>query len=145
MLGLQVSLRKASLLAAEKMSSLERDQLLSPNTKKEKSEDGVIQRRRKNQEKATKVTKNITSNLVKIAEMMNSQVEHGMESTRVLEESSKQLVETQEELKGMAGVIQMSKKLINKYSRRELTDTLLILFGLVLFFSTVTYIVLKRI
>ena len=144
LLTLQVNLRKASLFASEKLSSLERNELLS-NPNKESDENGVIQRRKKEQQKAVKVASNITSNLVKIAELMNSQVEHSVESTKVLEDSSKLLEETHEELKGMAGVIQISKKLINKYSRRELTDTLLIFFGLVLFFATVIYIILKRI
>ena len=143
-MSLRVSLRKAYLIAEEKLSSYQRTELFS-NEIKDISENSNVQRRKKSQEKAAKVSSNITANLLKIAEMMNSQVEHNIESTQVLEESSKQLQETQEELKGMAGVIQMSKKLINKYSRRELTDTLLIFFGLVLFFSTVIYIVLKRI
>jgi len=143
MMSLQLNVRKASLFASEKLSTLGRDNLLS------KQKDGTainpVVQRKKGENKAAAVASNITSNLVKIAEMMNSQVEHSIESTRVLEDSSKQLQETQEELKGMAGVIQMSKKLINKYSRRELTDTLLIFFGMVLFFSTVIYIILKRI
>ena len=143
MMSLQLNVRKASLFASEKLSTLARDNLLS------KQKDGTainpVVQRKKGENKAAAVASNITSNLVKIAEMMNSQVEHSIESTRVLEDSSKQLQETQEELKGMAGVIQMSKKLINKYSRRELTDTLLIFFGMVLFLSTVIYIILKRI
>jgi len=143
MMSLQLNVRKASLFASEKLSTFARDNLLS------KQKDGTainpVVQRKKGENKAAAVASNITSNLVKIAEMMNSQVEHSIESTRVLEDSSKQLQETQEELKGMAGVIQMSKKLINKYSRRELTDTLLIFFGMVLFFSTVIYIILKRI
>ena len=143
MMSLQVNLRKESLIASEKLSLLERDELLSQQ-KKENSENKVVQRRKKNRDKAAAVASNITSNLVSIAEMMNSQVEHSIESTKVLEDSSKQVQETHEELKGMTGVIQMSKKLINKYSRRELTDTLLIFFGLVLFFATVIYIILKR-
>ena len=144
MMSLQVNLRKASLSASEKISSFERNELFSQQ-RKDSSENAAVQRRKRSQEKAASIASNVTSNLVRIAEMMNSQVEHNIESARVLEDSSKQLQETHEELKGMTGVIHMSKKLINKYSRRELTDTLLIFFGLVLFFSTVIYIILKRI
>lgn len=144
LMSLQVNLRKANLVAEQRLSDAERNELMStPN--KDKCDDATTHRRKKTQQKAVNVTSNITANLVKIAEMMSTQVEHGIESTKVLEDSSKQLTETQEELKGMAGVIQMSKKLISKYSRRELTDTLLIFFGLVLFFSTVVYVILKRI
>ena len=59
-------------------------------------------------------------------------------------ESSKQVQDTHEEYKGLAGFIQTSRKLLNKYNRRELTDKLLIFFGLVLFLSTVLYILKKR-
>ena len=59
-------------------------------------------------------------------------------------QSSSQVKDTQEEYKGLSGVIQTSKNLLNKYNRREVTDRLLIFFGLVLFFSTVLYILKKR-
>ena len=58
--------------------------------------------------------------------------------------SSAQVKDTQEEYKGLSGIIQTSKNLLNKYNRREVTDRLLIFFGLVLFFSTVLYILKKR-
>lgn len=44
----------------------------------------------------------------------------------------------------MTGHIQNSHKLITKYGRREFTDKLLIFLALVFFFSTVLYIVKKR-
>lgn len=59
--------------------------------------------------------------------------------------SSKGITDANEELKGLSGFIHTSKQLLNKYNRRETTDKLLIFFGLVLFFSTVLYIIKKRI
>ena len=59
--------------------------------------------------------------------------------------SSKGITDTHEELKGLSGFVHTSKQLLNKYNRRETTDKLLIFFGLVLFFSTVLYIIKKRI
>lgn len=61
-----------------------------------------------------------------------------------LASSSAQIKDTQDEYKGLSGIIQTSKNLLNKYNRREITDRLLIFFGLVLFFSTVLYILKKR-
>ena len=143
-MSLQIDLRKASLIAEEVLASSERKELF-PALVENDDAHSKLRRRVKTKDQASKAASNITANLLKIAEMMNTQVSHGEESTKQLEDSSKQLLNTQEELKGMAGVIQMSKKLINKYNRRELTDTLLIFFGLVLFFSTVIFVVLKRI
>ena len=54
------------------------------------------------------------------------------------------MTETNEEFKSMSGHIYTSKKLLTKYNRRELTDRLLIILALVFFFSTVVYIVKKR-
>ncbi|KXJ27429.1 Vesicle transport protein SEC20 [Exaiptasia diaphana] len=55
------------------------------------------------------------------------------------------VTDTQEEYKGLSGVIQTSKNLLNKYNRREVTDRLLVVFGLILFAVTVLYIVKKRV
>ena len=58
--------------------------------------------------------------------------------------SSKTIQETNEEFRAMTGTIQLGRKLITKYNRRELTDKLLIFLALALFCSTVLYIVKKR-
>eukprot|EP00794_Sanderia_malayensis_P004856 gene4856-5493_t len=147
LMALQMELRKANLIAEERLSSSQRNELITNDVLNENEPGGrtSLRRRGANKDKALNVTSTITSDLIKIAEMMSTQVEHSIESANHLEESSKQLTETHEEYKSMTGFIQMSKKLINKYMRRETTDTLLIFFGLILFFSTVVYIVLKRI
>lgn len=62
----------------------------------------------------------------------------------LLVSGSKQVSDTHEEFKSMSGHIQNSKKLLTKYSRRELTDKLLIFLALVFFFASVLYIVKKR-
>ena len=143
LVSLQVSLRKANLIAEKQLTSVERQELFSD--KHEEENDVSIRKRLRNKDEAAKQASNITQNLLRIAEMMNTQVEQSSLSAQRLEESSNQLTDVKEEYKGLSGVIQAGKNLINKYNRRELTDTLLIFFGLVLFFSTVIYIVLKRI
>ncbi|KAK2572235.1 Vesicle transport protein SEC20 [Acropora cervicornis] len=87
---------------------------------------------------------NITQDLMSIARMMESQVKQSEEDMQMLASSSAQIKDTQEEFRGLTGIIQTSKNLLNKYNRREVTDRLLIFFGLVLFFSTVLYILKKR-
>ena len=54
------------------------------------------------------------------------------------------ITDTHEEFKSMGGHIHISKKLITKYGRRELTDKLLIFIALVFFFATVLYILKRR-
>lgn len=58
--------------------------------------------------------------------------------------SSRTIQETNEEFKTMTGTIQLGRKLITKYNRRELTDKLLIFLALALFLATVLYILKKR-
>lgn len=58
--------------------------------------------------------------------------------------SSKVISDTGEELKNQDGVITSSNKLLTKYSRRELTDAVVIFFGVLVFLATVLYIVKKR-
>ena len=59
--------------------------------------------------------------------------------------SSGTLQDTKEEFKGMGAVIQTSRSLLTKYSRRELTDRILIFLAVALFLATVLYIIKKRI
>lgn len=54
------------------------------------------------------------------------------------------MFDTQKELTGMASDIHNSGRLLTKYGRRECTDKFLILFAIIFFFSTVLYIVKKR-
>lgn len=58
--------------------------------------------------------------------------------------SSRTIQETNDEFKTMTGTIQLGRKLITKYNRRELTDKLLIFLALALFLATVLYILKKR-
>lgn len=62
----------------------------------------------------------------------------------LLATSSRTIQEANEEFKSMSGTIQLGRKLITKYNRRELTDKLLIFLALALFLATVVYILKKR-
>ncbi|KAK2903939.1 hypothetical protein Q8A73_010596 [Channa argus] len=89
-------------------------------------------------------TSDITENLMSISRMMAQQVQQSEESITSLATSSKTVQETNEEFKAMTGTIQLGRKLITKYNRRELTDKLLIFLALALFLATVLYILKKR-
>ena len=58
--------------------------------------------------------------------------------------SSRKIEKTKEEMADMSSNVRTSKRLLAKYDRRELTDKLLIIAGLSLFFGVVLYILKKR-
>lgn len=145
----QSNFQKSCIKGQKRLQHLEKSALLTSSTTTElpsSSGDSSKVRQRKLQ-KSEVVNKNqeITRDLQKIARIMDSQVKRGEESNETLELSSQQIREVHEEYKGMTGFISMARKLLNKYNRRELTDNLLMFFGLLLFFATVIYILSKRI
>uniref|UniRef100_A0A3B4EST6 Vesicle transport protein SEC20-like n=1 Tax=Pundamilia nyererei TaxID=303518 RepID=A0A3B4EST6_9CICH len=89
-------------------------------------------------------TSDITENLMSISRMMAQQVQQSEETITSLATSSRTIQETNDEFKTMTGTIQIGRKLITKYNRRELTDKLLIFLALALFLATVLYILKKR-
>ena len=80
-----------------------------------------------------------------LSQKMAAQVQQGHDTMSTLVKSSDQITDTNEEFKNMSGHIQISRKLLTKFGRRELTDKLLIFLALVFFFGTVLYIMKKRI
>lgn len=144
----QNNFQRACLSGRKRIQQVEAQELLSDrkpnssgNTNSPKSE---VRHRKLQKTEAANKSKDATSDLKRIALMMASQVKHNEESTEMLETSSQQIVKVHEEYKGLTGIISLSRKLLNKYNRRELTDTLLIFFGLLLFFATVLFIISKR-
>ena len=61
-----------------------------------------------------------------------------------LAESSGVLRDSNAEMKNISAHVDISSRLITKFSRREVVDRLLIFCGLILFFSVVIYILKKR-
>lgn len=135
--SLQASIRKANLATKAIIDKSEKEELLGRQTSN-------VRHRNFNKENLAKTASNITQDLMSIARMMDSQVKQSESDMQTLASSSAQIKDTQEEYKGLSGIIQTSKNLLNKYNRREVTDRLLIFFGLILFFSTVLYILKKR-
>lgn len=135
--SLQASIRKANVASMAIIDKSEKEELFG-------GQASSVRNRTFNKENLAKTASNITQDLMSIARMMDGQVKQSEADMQILAQSSSQVKDTQEEYKGLSGVIQTSKNLLNKYNRREVTDRLLIFFGLVLFFSTVLYILKKR-
>ncbi|KAK1343560.1 LOW QUALITY PROTEIN: hypothetical protein QTO34_016340 [Cnephaeus nilssonii] len=136
MLSNQTSWRKANLTCKIAIDNLEKAELL---------QGGDLLRQRKTaKENLAQTSSTITENLMGISRVMSQQVQQSEEAMQTLVTSSRTILDANEEFKSMSGTIQLGRKLITKYNRRELTDKLLIFLALALFLATVLYIVKKR-
>ncbi|KAG9281235.1 vesicle transport protein SEC20 [Astyanax mexicanus] len=137
MLSNQTAWRKANLASNLAIDKLEKEDLLNVG--------GTGARQRKmTKESLAQTSSDITESLMSISRMMSQQVKQSEETISTLSTSSRTVLETNEEFKAMTGTIQLGRKLITKYNRRELTDKLLIFLALALFLATVLYILKKR-
>ncbi|CAG10143.1 unnamed protein product [Tetraodon nigroviridis] len=137
MLSNQTSWRKANLASKLSIDNMEKQELLE-------GPDGSVRQRKKTKESLAQTSSDITENLMSISRMMAQQVQQSEETVTSLATSSRTIQETNDEFKTMTGTIQLGRKLITKYNRRELTDKLLIFLALALFLATVLYILKKR-
>ncbi|KAK5611552.1 Vesicle transport protein S20 [Crenichthys baileyi] len=134
MLSNQTAWRKANLASKLSIDKMEKQALLN----------GAVRQRKMTKKGLTQNASDITENLMSISRMMAQQVQQSEETITTLATSSRTIQETNEEFKAMTGTIQLGRKLITKYNRREITDKLLIFLALALFFATVLYILKKR-
>ncbi|XP_053734932.1 vesicle transport protein SEC20-like isoform X1 [Synchiropus splendidus] len=137
MMSNQTAWRKANLACKLSIDNMEKQELL-------RGEDSVVRQRKLTKEGLAQTSSGITENLMSISRMMAQQVQQSEESMTTLATSSRTIQETNDEFKTMTGTIQLGRKLITKYNRRELTDKLLIFLALALFLATVLYILKKR-
>lgn len=133
----QTAWRKANLASKLSLDNMEKQELLS-------RANGDVRQRKMTKEDLAQTSSDITENLMSISRMMAQQVQQSEETITSLATSSRTVQETNDEFKNMTGTIQLGRKLITKYNRRELTDKLLIFLALALFLATVLYILKKR-
>ncbi|KAL3045117.1 vesicle transport protein SEC20-like [Trematomus bernacchii] len=137
MLSNQTGWRKANLASKLSIDKMEKQALLY-------GADSAVRERKMTKEGLAHTTSDITENLMSISRMMAQQVQQSEETITSLATSSRTVAETNGEFRSMTGTIQLGRKLITKYNRRELTDKLLIFLALALFLSTILYILKKR-
>ncbi|XP_043841535.1 vesicle transport protein SEC20 [Dromiciops gliroides] len=135
MLSNQTAWRKANLACKIAIDNLEKAELL---------QGGDMRQRKTTKETLAQTSSSITESLMGISRMMSQQVRQSEEAMQILANSSRTILDANEEFKSMSGTIQLGRKLITKYNRRELTDKLLIFLALALFLATVLYILKKR-
>lgn len=135
------SLRKAYLTKKLALDESEKNSLLGG------LKEGELRRRQTaaaNRENLARSASDITQSLLSISRVMNDSVQQSAQTLGTLVTSSSTVKQTNEELKDQSGVIQTSHRLLTKYNRREWTDKFLIFLALAFFFSTVVYILKKR-
>ncbi|KAI3351917.1 hypothetical protein L3Q82_020745 [Scortum barcoo] len=137
MLSNQTVWRKANLASKLSIDKMEKQALLN-------GADSAVRQRKMTKEGLAQTASDITENLMSISRMMAQQVQQSEDTMTTLATSSRTVQETNDEFKTMTGTIQLGRKLITKYNRRELTDKLLIFLALALFLATVLYILKKR-
>nr|XP_046262387.1 vesicle transport protein SEC20 [Scatophagus argus] len=137
MLSNQTAWRKANLTSKLSIDNMEKQALLNGT-------NSAVRQRKMTKESLAQTASDITENLMSISRMMAQQVQQSEETMTSLATSSRTVQETNDEFKTMTGTIQLGRKLITKYNRRELTDKLLIFLALALFLATVLYILKKR-
>ncbi|XP_049442771.1 vesicle transport protein SEC20-like [Epinephelus fuscoguttatus] len=142
MLSNQTGWRKANLASKLSIDNMEKQALLN-------GRDSAVRQRKMTKEGLAQSASDITENLMSISRMMAERsvltvCYQNPERLLCKATSSRTILETNEEFKTMTGTIQLGRKLITKYNRRELTDKLLIFLALALFLATVLYILKKR-
>ncbi len=140
----QKQFRQANLECILRLQRMDRAALFDAG-----EEEGAATRQRhpRGGDRATllRETGRVTDNLSAISRKLAATVERSAMTVDDLAQSSTAVGETQEAFRNMGSVIGQSRKLINKYARRETTDAVLILFAFGLFFACVFYVLRKRV
>jgi len=126
----------------------ERNALFESSSSANTNAEAGLRARKGGQEEmstAVRETTQVTEGLTALSRKLAATVERSAMTVEELEQSSRGVKETQEEFRSMGAVIGQSRRLINKYERRETTDKVLIFFAFAFFFACVFYILRKRV
>ncbi|XP_050072188.1 vesicle transport protein SEC20 [Anopheles maculipalpis] len=86
----------------------------------------------------------VTERMISISKQLHDTTQKSAATLDMLVATSATVESTRDELLSTAGKIHQSGKLLQKYSRRDCTDKILAVFGLLLFLSSVIYVLSKR-
>ncbi|XP_041788293.1 vesicle transport protein SEC20 [Anopheles merus] len=86
----------------------------------------------------------VTDRMISISKQLHDTTQKSAATLDMLVATSATVESTRDELLKTAGKIHQSRKLLQKYSRRDCTDKVLAMFGLVLFLVSVLYVLSRR-
>lgn len=135
------NLKRAILEGREAIKQAEREKLLGGIDLEEEQE---IRNRRDRTKYSVESAAKVTEDLYRIRTLLSEQVEQSKLAYEAALISSENLQQVNNEFLSMGGVIAQSKALLNKYSRREITETILLILSFIFFYATCGYILHKR-
>jgi len=91
-----------------------------------------------------KTASDVTLRMRRTRQLINEEVQRGNATMQILESSSKTLDNVRQEYSSLTNFVRSARGLLTQIKRRELTDKLLILLGLVFFFLVVIFIFRRR-
>ncbi|CAH1403362.1 unnamed protein product [Nezara viridula] len=106
--------------------------------------NSVRQRIKKDKANMVKMSSNVTDQLLSISRHLADTTQLSADTLQTLANSSMTVTGTSGELLETKSAISQSGKLLDKYSRRQFTDKLILLLGFVFFLACVLYILKKR-
>ncbi|KAJ3169123.1 Vesicle transport protein S20 [Geranomyces variabilis] len=140
---LQLALRAANLQTkqnAERRAAAEREELLRGGTDRRQARMAKMQ----DANSALQASSELTSSLSQALGMLSNEVEKSEEMTKALDDSTQVMQKTSNEYRTLSMAVRSSRQLITKLQRRDWTDRLLLLFGLLVFTLTVLSILRRR-
>ncbi|KAJ3177614.1 Vesicle transport protein S20 [Geranomyces variabilis] len=93
---------------------------------------------------ALQASSELTSSLSQALGMLSNEVAKSEEMTKTLGDSTQVMQKTSNEYRTLSMAVRSSRQLITKLQRRDWTDRLLLLFGLLVFTLTVLSILRRR-
>ncbi|TPX60739.1 hypothetical protein PhCBS80983_g01603 [Powellomyces hirtus] len=140
---LQAALRKANLQSKqniERAAEAERQELLKGGTDRRH----LRMQRMQDANSALQASSELTSSLSQALGMISTEVAKSEEAAKLLDDSTRIMQKTSTEYRTLSMVTRTSRQLITKLQRRDWTDRLLLLFGLLVFTLTVLSILRRR-
>jgi hypothetical protein len=90
-------------------------------------------------------SKKLNNSLNQALEILNNECSRSVEATRALLTSNETLKKSRNSLSTFSNVLKSSSRIVNNLQQKDWIERVLLLFGLLIFFSTVFYILSKRI
>ena len=146
----KISYNSHLLRAMSSLKSSSRNQLLTstndhPSKISNNNNNNLRSRNKLDQKTKNKSAAEINSNLTSLNQAMENTVSGSAALLEQLNEQTDKMKNSSNEVKGQKTLIEDGQKLLKKYKQREFTDKILIYFGLLTYFLTIIYILLKRI
>ena len=128
---LQMQLRNAVNVQAEKKQVADREELMGSGVRRRQKDPAAL-------------AEDVTNRMQRNTQILAAMVRQQEETVKTLATSSNEVTEVDMEYRGLTSVLHTSHRLVSKYGRRVLTDTFLTYLGFFLFLCTVLYVLQKR-